>query len=186
MNVLSRDQFEQLIRNATLAISGLNGKYVRFNYASQGQPGFKQTDNVIFITINYLDSSIDKQQDVVFKPDTNAQVTQQVKYTRVIEVMWSFYGPDSFDQADALKIAILNRANRAALTAAKVYPVPSIAAPRRVPYVVGDQWWERADLTIYFNAYTERDLTVPLITSAPIQIYDDHGLRRTVNVEGTP
>jgi hypothetical protein len=186
MNLITREQFQQLIRTATIAITGMDGKLVRLAYAEKGQPGFKQTDNVVFITVNYLGSLFDNQQDVVYKPDTNLQVVQQTKYTRVIEVMWSCYGPACFETADAIKVGILNRSNRAALTAAKIYPVPSIPAPRRAPYEMAGQWWERVDLTVLFNAYTERDATVPLIQSAHIKIYDDHGLQRVVNIEDAP
>lgn len=183
MAVKTRSQIEQLIRDATIAISGYPAKSVRFNFAPAGQPSFKQEDDVIFITINYLDGAITRQQDVTYKPNTNLEVVQETKYTRLIEVMWSVYGPNCFDTADALKIGILNRANRKGLSQAEIYPVTDIAAPRRAPYTMGGIWWERVDLTVYFNAYTVRELDVPLILSADIKIYDDHGLRRTVIVE---
>lgn len=183
MAVKTRDQIEQLIRGVTLAISGYAAKKVRLAYAEKGQPAFEQSDDVIFITVNYVDSQVTRQQDVTYKPNTSLQVVQETKYTRVIEVVWSVYGPNCFETADALKVGILNRSKRQALTQAEIYPIPDIQAPRRAPYTMGGVAWERVDLTVYFNAFTTRSQDVPLILSANIQIYDDHGLERTVIVE---
>lgn len=180
--VLSQKQIEDLFYSLTLQITGLCDGQVRLTFAPDGQPAWERDKNYTFITLSYLDNPYDKQREPVQGDydDDNAQLS--VTYTRVMQVLWTIYGPDAFDLADAIKIGVLQDAYRTQLTRNKIFPLTDIPAPIRAPENFNGQWWERVDIRAFFNVFTERSSIVPYIKTADINIYDDNGLQRVVEV----
>lgn len=180
--VLTRVQLENLFFTATRDITNYPEEKIRIAYASEGQPAWGINEDVIFVAINPIDDAYDKKRDYI-EDTTNDEFAQvKVFYHRVIQVMWMVYGPNSYDVADLIRHGILTEAIRRPLAWQKVVPLPEIPAPARVPYSFQGQWWERSDVRVQFNVGTLRVTDVPYIESADIEIHDDHGLQRVVEV----
>lgn len=185
--VLTRSELEQLFAAVTAEITGLtrDGRdaQIRIAYAPDGQPAWKRTGDTIALSVNYSDNPYDKQRDTLYDTSGAEFAEEQVTYTRVVQVMWTIYGPNGFDIADKLRCRLLSPPANALMGDAQVYPLTEIAAPVRIPYNFEGQWWERTDLRAQFNVFTRREREIPYIESANIEIYDDHGLERVVAIE---
>lgn len=184
--VLTRQQIEDLFHFLTLQMTGLCDDQVRLTFAPNGQPAWDKDKDYAFITVSYLDNPYDKQRDITQGEYDEFYAQQSVTYTRVLQVLWTFYGPNSFDLADEIKNGILQEQYRSKLTRNKIFPLTDIPAPVRAPESFNNQWWERVDVRVFFNAFTARRELVPYIQSADISIYDDNGLQRVVEVREEP
>lgn len=169
MAYLTLTQFEDLFYTATVSMTGLAASQVRIAYQTQSQPAWEVSQNVVLLNVQQVDNAYDKQLDRSF---INASVnsTETIFYTRVMAVDWNFYGPNSFQLADAVRIGILSESIRNTLYLNQVFPIPGIDSPIRVPYLFNGQWYERQDLRVLFNAGTTRSGTVPLFTQANIAV----------------
>jgi hypothetical protein len=187
--VLTLTQLKALFHEITVAITGLDADSgVRNTYPPQGQPAWKINDNIVFIAIYPVDDQYDKLRDVVYReqtPVTGEEVVSDytTAYTRVMEVVWTVYGPNSFDMADNIRFGILSAETLVSLAAVEVAPLTEIAAPRRAPDLFDGQWWERSDVRCRFNVLTARTETVPYLNAANIELHTEQGLYGIIEIE---
>jgi hypothetical protein len=66
-----------------------------------------------------------------------------------------------------------------------VYLVHDIVPPRRLPEYFEGRWWERVDMDLRFYELIVKSVSIPIITSIPIGIYEgEEGKKITdINVE---
>jgi hypothetical protein len=170
--VLTLKDLQDLFWSVTVTMTNIDDTLVRHEYPSDGQPSFENGQDVVFLNITPLNDPYDKQRDITYLGEDSSSVSaeQSVFYTRVMQVHWSFYGPNSYDLADKVRSDILSESIRQVLRADEVYPLTAITAPVRAPYDFMGQWWERTDLRVAFNVATLRDSDVPYLTSATVEI----------------
>ena len=149
---------------------------VRISWPTGGAPAWKIAEDVVFIRILESESLWNRQREVKFlnlvDPDYG---NQETKYTRVLMVNWAFYGPHCFDNAQAVRDQMFYELNQEALKQNNLALIPNIAAPMRVPELYQGQWWDRTDLSMFFNEKIVLNYNVPYIKSAEIEVMGDMG-----------
>jgi hypothetical protein len=183
---LTFTQLQDLFYGVTLTMTGLDEKYVRHAYQTNGQPAWEQGQNLAYINITTVDSNYDKQRHTLYSAIDGDNANQEVLYTRVIAVDWTFYGLEGFDLADQVRDGILRESNREVLAKDGVYPIPGIDAPVRLPYEFNSQYWERTDLRVLFNVATVRDETVPYIKQVNVLLEQADTPTQTGIIQETP
>ena len=178
--VLTFVQLQSLFYSATT--TAIPGVPVRHAYQGQSQPSFEITDDVIFLNINNIDSPYDKQRDITYSAADSQNANQSIFYVRVIQTTWTIYGPNSWDNADIIRNGVLTPPILEILGDSQVYPIPGISPAIRAPYLFDGQWWQRCDLNVNFNVGTLRVNTAPYLQSAEIELEDDQGDQRIINV----
>jgi len=160
---------------------------VRIGWQQQGEPGWLITDDVVIINCVERDDEVNRTRDMKvlrnFADPTGATDVILTTYHRVWEVMWTFYGPNSFDRARIVHSALFTQVGHDLHSAAGLYLVTSIAAPRRVPELfAGGQWWERVDFVASFNELVTEAPLVGTVASTEIIIEDAAGVQADFTV----
>lgn len=164
---------------------------VRIEWPTDGAPGWEIDTDVAFIQLTEQDDPYNKQRNMEIVPHMIGSpaevdpdnVIEQIKYTRVWSLHLYFYGPNSFDTAQRVRDYFLTPSSfREQLALNRLYPIPSIAAARRVPELFETRWWERSDLHIYLNEDVTRETIVPVIKSVEVNV-ETEGIIETTNIE---
>lgn len=174
--ILSLQQIEDLIWNLTMQMLGYNPSdmstsnqsKVRMAWPSEGAPAWQRTDDVAFLRINNFEDPITMQRDIEYQNYDVDNANQIVSYTRVHQVQWVLYGPNSFDNAEKIKNALFRQDIKKQYNALNLYLVLDIVPPIRLPEPFNNQWWERTDFTAKFNEKIEVSATVPYLKSVDI------------------
>jgi hypothetical protein len=135
---------------------------------------------VAFITVTEDDDPINKQVDVVRTPNDVDTVAETSGMKRVLSVSWVFYGPTSYDTAFHIKRKLFQSSYNSFLAPYKIYLVPSIKAPVRIPEIYAGQYWERTDLKVQFNSLSTFDELIAYIKSAEFKIVNNRGEEKDV------
>lgn len=139
---------------------------VRIGYGPEGQPGWKRTDDQIFILVTTVDDPYVRQTEITYMDKTQDDLNLVSSYTRVLQVSWTLYGPNSFDNADVIRNGLYTQVN----SFEPLKLVTSVPASFRLPELFAGQWWERSTLTARFNEKVVRRNTVNYIDSADIKV----------------
>lgn len=184
---------------------------VRIAWQTEGQPAWKIGEDICFIRCQPADNPITRQREmrwietavpqalesgygellesgeaqVLEEAANRLACTQQMTYTRFLNTNWIFYGPNAFDNAQKVRDFMFYQYFHDLLAVKNVFNVPNFPEVIRNPEPFQGQWWERVDLTMYFNEYVRREATVYYIQSAEIIIKNDIGTPDRV-VEITP
>ena len=181
---LTQDAVNKVFQNLTINLLGLTtptatdkSSYakVRVSYPPEGQPAWKVTDNICFVSVFERDGEYNKPRNVIMEALDADNANQETTYTRILEVLWTFYGPLSFDNARKVKDGVFLELNRETLAGSNLYLVPSSPNPVRIPEVYQGQWWERVDLRMLFNEQVVVNLTVPYLKSSEITVVREDG-----------
>lgn len=168
---LTLAQTEDIFRGFTLNMLRLNptdpnGSRVRITYPPTGSPAWKRNDDVAFIAVTHADDAITQQVDISYSSSTTNTMIQSASYTRVIQVTWTFYGPNSYNDADIVRSGLY----RSPLLYSPLALVTNVPAAFRLPELFNGQWWERVTFSAKFNELVVRASDVNLINSADVQI----------------
>jgi hypothetical protein len=210
--IFTIDQLNRLFQNLTIVAMGITVdpyNKVRVAYATKGQPTGRITDDVIYVRCLPQDGAYNRQRETIYSDIELSQenlVTEEgsrllteageglivesvsevmdetTYYTRILAVIWAFYGPNSYDGAIQVRDALFRQTSRNTLKVNNVFMSPDMQEPRRVPELFEGQWWERVDLTAYFNELVVRRTTAPYVDAADISIYDSTGKVAEVSV----
>lgn len=171
--VLTLKQIEDFFQALTIGILGyatadprgkkINQDKVRLSWPSAGQPGFKITDDICFIRVTSKDDAIVQQRDKIYINNL-VNLDRTIGYTRVHQVQWILYGPNSFDRADVLRQKIFDCFD--ALAEKNMYLITTLPTPSRAPELFNGQWWDRVDVTASFNEGVQRQDTVEVLSSS--------------------
>jgi hypothetical protein len=189
MAVLTEDQLKAIFHSLTVTITGLNAdRGVRNTYPPQGQPAWKITEDVVFVTIQPVSDPYDKLSDVTYGPAEVVSGEEPVadfstSYTRVMAVDWIVYGPNAMELADRIRFKILQSEALATLKTNGIAPITDIDPARLAPDLFNGQWWKRYDLRALFNVLTTRTESVPYLEGANIEIHTEQGLQETIIIE---
>lgn len=183
-SALTPDSIATIFQNLTLNIMGTATpktptdpayQLVRIMWQPQGQPAMTATQNIVFIGARLkAEHSYGQVRDVQYSGDLQADIV----YTRVWEVQWSIYGPNSFDTARLIKDALVSADwTRGILSASNLYLVPTDMSPAYLPEAspVHGQWWKRTDYTVLFNEQVNESITTGAIESSQIDLFSRLG-----------
>ena len=175
---LTRQEIENLFQDQTIKILGystapINGvpqnqDKVRITYPQTGQPAFKITDDLAFISVYFKDDAYNRQFETQYTRKDNDTAIRDILYTQAMDIKWTFYGLQSFDRADLVRAMIFQTPYSSAFKASNLCIIPDIAAPTRTPEYFNGQWWERADFAASFYQAIKRETETPYLVSAEI------------------
>jgi len=175
---LTISQLNQIFYNLTITMLGLNptsftNKYqpVRISWASDGQPGWNQFEDVAFIRVIPRDDEYNRIRDMTFTQIDSQNINQAMSYTRVIEVFWTLYGPNSEDNLQTIRDNLFYDSNHDTLMNNNLYMVMDVPEPKRLPEFFESKWWERVDFSVSFNELVTRNITIPYVKQVPIIFY---------------
>lgn len=178
--ILTITQLEDLFQSLTAQILGYTGEdvnNVRISWATAGQPGFKITDNLVFLRVTSSDSPINKQRDIVYENGIETE-----SYTRVIESHWTFYGNNGFDTADFIRHSLYLQTYKDILKTNNLFMILDVPNINRIPEEFEGQWWQRSDLTINFNELVVRKTAIDPIEFVNIKLVDDNNNSRNITI----
>lgn len=146
---------------------------VRVSWPTAGAPAWGIDEDIIFLQATEADGSYNRQRDVRTLPYSEHQCDYESRYTRIINVAWVLYGPNSFSDAQALRDYAFHPLQHSAWWVKNLFLIPDMVAPRRVPEIFQGRWWERVDLAMQFNELIVRNVAINYIESAEVTIRAD-------------
>ena len=149
---------------------------VRIGWPTDGAPAFKIDEDIAFITIVERDSAYNRQRDMKMTDLPAYNLNMETAHTRMVEVSWVFYGPNSFARAQAVMDNMFYPEPQYLLNSNNLYLIPDISSPIRIPEIFQSRWWERTDLKMLFNELVIRNKTIRAITSAEVIVENDEGI----------
>jgi hypothetical protein len=150
---------------------------VRIGWQVEGQPGPPLDQDTVTIRCSPLDTDYGRMRDIVYSDniDNDTQTATDV-FTRAWRTNWTFYGPNSVDNARAVRSALITIQFTADYLATfNLYINPSIKEPQRVPENFQGRWWERVDLEVEMNEQVTETFTVGIVKSVEIKGYTKDG-----------
>ena len=143
---------------------------VRISWQQKGVPAWGIDEDIAFIRVGEKEDLFNVIRDYI-QYQQNADTARIANaYTRILDIKWVFYGPNSYDNASKVRSRLFMESFRSDLTSKDVYLVPDVKSPQRAPEVFEGQWWDRSDLTAHFNNLVSLDELVPYLKSADITV----------------
>jgi hypothetical protein len=155
--ILTLVQMEDFFQDLTTQMLGLNPtapenqNKVRIAWPAAGAPAFKITQDVTFLMVNNIPDNISAQRDVLYEGIDSDNTNQVANFTRVHEVRWIVYGPNSYDLAERIKNSLYLVEYREQCNVKGLYLILDVITPNRVPENFNGQWWDRSDFSAKFN-----------------------------------
>jgi hypothetical protein len=150
--------------------------FVRVSWPTVGAPAWKATEDICFLRVTEDDDLINRQRETVVTRIDDLTLNEATKYTTVIALNMIFYGPNSWDNAQAVRDKVFQDEFRFPLNTEKIYPLTEIVSPNRVPEAFQSKYFERVDLEIDFNAGILKNRTINSIGSAEVLVYNEDRL----------
>ena len=149
---------------------------VRIDWPTPGQPAFPITLDVAFLRAVEVPDDYNYAHEVQPVAISSTTFPETTIYTRVWEVGFIFYGPNSFDRARQVKACLYQDFVHDILTASNLYLNTMIGTPRRTPELFQNQWWERAGFSARMNEQVTDTLTKQTIQSVEVILEDSNGI----------
>jgi hypothetical protein len=146
----------------------LHGSKVRFAYATDGQPEFSHSDNVIFV---WAEESADEYGRQVETTWTAGAALR--RRTVVWTVHITAYGPEASENINKIKTGLLSEGAKRLLAADGLFYIPRLEAPQRIPENADGVWWERWDWRAEFNSLRSDSEQVDYFETADIIVSAD-------------
>lgn len=156
---------------------------VRINWPTQGQPAWKITQDVAFVRAVEVPDAYNAAHEVQLNGQMGTTYPEQTIYTRVWEVGFTFYGPNSFDRARQVKACLYQSFTHDALASAKLYLDTVIGTPRRTPEFFDAQWWERVSFNARLNEQVTDTLVKNTINAVEVIIATPTGIAATIPID---
>jgi hypothetical protein len=170
--IWTRKELETIFWRWTIDALGVEEEQVRKSWLTEGAPMWKNQEDVIFLRVSDMDDPYNRQTDVRYTPNGEFLKRSQ-EYTRVHEVYWVVYGPNSYDNAEKIRYTLFGDGDF--LRKNRLFLVTDVPAPRRVPEPHDGQWWERSDLTAHFNEFVRIESATPPIIGVEIRTITEKG-----------
>lgn len=175
---LSREQLENIFWRATVLCLGLDPdsedesvqKRVRISWPTSetGNSNWKREENVVFLRIVPGSDPYGALKDICYEPDEDGGLKEVVRYHRNHQISWVCYGPNADEDADAIRIGIMQSAVHDYLMKSNIAMIPGLLEPVRVPELdETGEWWERCDLTAGCYEGAVREYKADYIAAPP-------------------
>jgi hypothetical protein len=103
-------------------------------------------------------------------------VTERWTYTRSWDIHWTLYGPNSTDNARAIKSALFMDYFTDALAGSQLFPVPDFPEPMRVPELIDAQWFDRSDFSIIAYEFVIETIIDQTVASVEVILNTEEGV----------
>lgn len=172
----SRRQLEDIFFVATAMALGINpdplckesAKRIRFSWPDSTNSDWKHNDDVVFLRISPRSDPYGEQQDITYDEGEGGTLKEVVRYHRCHSIDWVCYGPNSDQDADAIRIGILSTPVHDYLMRNSIAILPEIGDPIRFPEQdAGGEWWQRYDLHADMYEGARREYEISRITEPP-------------------
>ena len=164
---------------------------VRVAWLTGGQPAWGVADDVVCVectigTTSYSFPRNVKQTEILDSHGLDTKtLNRATEYTRIVEVSFIAYGPNSLENSRLIKDALYDDEDDK-LAVEHLYLVADENELTRVPELWQSQWWERVDYTARFNEEVVVNKTIGTIGSADIElIVRPEGLTETIHAQET-
>jgi hypothetical protein len=177
--LLTLTQLEDFFADITYKILGLdptlkeNKGKVRLAWPQGGAPSWKVNEDIVFLRITPIDDKQARQLNIIYNTDDEDKdyLKKQTGYTRVHKVNWTLYGPNSYDNADLIRYAILEpNLYKEDFKSKNLFIVTDVPMPTRLPELYNNLWWERTDFSATYNEAVIRETKTPYIKSASFEL----------------
>ena len=151
-NIVTLDELDDLFADFIQSKLNLPADKVLISYSKRGQISSKYGENVCYIKFfNSPDEvSIYKNRRTSYDPETE-QVTITQLAMRMLMLQVVFYGPDSESLAMLLNEIFYTESAKEFLYKNSMALIPDRTSfPNKTIENVNEQWWNRADLKLYF------------------------------------
>jgi hypothetical protein len=152
-----------------------SANFVRLEWPQQGAPFGNATDDVCYLGCFPQDDPYDKIRDEITTAGPGDVVTEEWNYTRAWRVHWTFYGPNAFDRAAALRSALFIEYFTDQLSLSNVFPVSAYSAPVRLPELINGQWFDRVDFECEMYENVSASIQDQTVISVEVIGKDDAG-----------
>lgn len=172
-NIIALNDLDILFADFIQAQLNLSDKQVLISYSRRGQRSSKIDEDVCYIKVfNEQDErNIYKQRKEAFDPETE-QVTITQFAMRTLRLQVVFYGPNSDVLSTKLnELFYLNRAKEFLYNNNLAFIPDRTNIPIKSYEKINEQFWERADLKLYFYNSTSVEEVVDIIDKLDVQIY---------------
>jgi hypothetical protein len=136
-----------------------NHSRIRFPWGSNlafgipDAPDWDRMEDVCFIYALPYDDPYNKQRNrrniYIEGPD----MIQLDEHTNVHNMLFVNYGPNAYEDARKIRDGMFRNPIRRLLRRNHFALVTDIAAPRRVPELYNNEWWNRVDVNVIFNEF---------------------------------
>lgn len=178
--ILSLKQIEDLFQDVTMQMLGypkvdgdgepINQDKVRISWPTAGAPAWGITEDITFIRVSPIDDLFARQRDVGYSAQDSVTAKRSVNYSRVHQIQWICYGPNSFEKIENIRHGIFLPGFKDQFKKKNMFLVTDVGMPQRMPELFNGQWWERSDLIVRYNEGVERSNTVPYLDRVGITI----------------
>jgi len=158
---------------------------VRVDWPVAGQPAWPITSDVAFIRAVVVPDSYNAAHEVQPTSMPGETFPEQTIYTRVWQLSFIFYGPNSFDRARQVQACLYQDFVHDILSASNVYLDTVIGTPRRSPELFQNQWWPRSDFSARMNEQVTDTLTKQTIQSVELILEDADGIFDVIDLPVT-
>lgn len=185
--ILTLKQLEDIFRNLTCTLLGLNpvdpvnNSKVRLAWPTGGAPGWKITDDVVFLRVRSTGNEYSKLRDTEYTPGVDPDINKITSYTLPRAVSWTCYGPNSFDNIETIRNGLFSAGST--LSTSNLSLVVDVPVPVRCPELFDGRWWERSDFSATFFEKVTRQSTISTIQGVNIIVKTEG--RVTINVNTT-
>ncbi len=167
--VLLMTQIEDLFQSlVSQMLNTTDQGAVRIEWPTGGAPGWPIDYDVCFLSINYDDDPYTQQMHVEYSENDSTTANADLVYTAALRVIFTFYGPNSFDNADLVRSSLFQEPYKTTLASNNLALITNVQMPTRAPELFNGQWWNRTTFFARFYELVTRNSTVPYIVSAPV------------------
>lgn len=208
-SALTLAQINQILWTQTMGMLGLvapgappdsTSSAVRLQWPTVGAPFQQVSDDVCYLACLLIDDPYDKIRDVAVIPSAGwggngwgtapwggtgngtQQFTEQWNYTRVWEIRWCMYGPNSLDLSRILRSALYQEYFTTQLAKNNLFPVSDFPQPVRAPELINAEWWERVDSKCLIYEFVTETINKNSVVSVEVLVNDDSGQIADVTV----
>lgn len=148
---------------------------VRMSWQTQGAPAFTINDDVVFIRCVEEDTDYSTIRDEQVSPNDDGTGTRTRTYTRMWNVIFRAYGPNSFDSIRLIKSMLLEDSAHDTLASLNLYMIPVTSTPIRAPELFEGQWWELVDYNADFFEQVTETFNIMTVNTVEVIGFNEKG-----------
>ena len=181
--MISRREIEKEFVRIIKSITKLDDEFIRISYQSKGAPAPLPDSNYIYVSVSPFDSEYDKVSEKTREYDKENDIILVTRSsTTGIKANFVFYGDRAFDYALAVKNLIVDHDITRNLRKNRIFLIPGIEAPRRVPEKLNVHYSEAVYLDVRFYMSTQYVQKKNYIEKITINLIPDIGEEKNINI----
>lgn len=180
-SALTLAQINDIIQQLSLGMMGKavsdSNDFVRIAWPTQGAPFIDDaTVDICYLKCVPVDDPYDKIRDRTNEAADDPNLEEQWSYTRVWKISWILYGPNSTDNARALRSALYQDYFTQALQNSQLFPMSEFPQPVRTPELLDGQWFERVDFSCEMYEFISETILRQTVLSVETIIQNKDGV----------